>query len=142
MRTGIGGWRAMRSANARAAAKACPSSTTVSTKPQSSASAAAMRSDARMTACLVRRPPAGAEVERHDQCCAAADAMALDGGDGDLVHVLPGLAHLGTKPLAMDAFTDRQRIALAAFRVLQVETRREGFRRAGQDHDRGFEIIL
>ena len=73
-----------------------------------------MRSDARITACLVRAGPisasmprdrapahvhaeldlgnaemralaAEAEIERHGERRAAADAMALDGGDGDLL---------------------------------------------------------
>ena len=62
MRTGIGGWRAMRSANAIDAVNAWPSSTTFSTRPQSSASAAPIRSDARITACLVRAGPISASM--------------------------------------------------------------------------------
>ncbi len=56
----------------------------------------------------MRRAAAGAEVERHDQRRAAADAMAFDGGDGHLLHVLPGLAHLRSQPLTMNALADRQ----------------------------------
>ena len=85
---------------------------------------------------------AGAEIERHDQRRAATDAMAFDRGDGDLVHVLPGLAHLGPEPLALDALADRQAVARAPFRIFQVET---GAKRLGgtrEDHDRGFEIVL
>ena len=90
----------------------------------------------------MRRTPAGTEVERHDQRCTAPDAMALDRGNGDLVHVLPGLAHLGAEPLAVDALAHRQALALAALGILEVEAGREGLGGSGQDHHRRFEIVL
>src|SRR5262249_61826994 len=86
--------------------------------------------------------PAGADARLNDRHGAAADAMAFDGGDRDLIHLLPRLAQPGTEPLAMDALADRELIALPAFGVLEIEARRKGLGRAGQDHDRGLEIVL
>ena len=60
---------------------------------------------------------AGTEVERYDQSCAASDAMAFDGRDGDLIHFLPGPAHLGAEPLFVNALADGQRIARTAFGI-------------------------
>src|SRR5262245_8040057 len=90
----------------------------------------------------MRRASAGAEVERHHQRRAAADAVALAGGERDLPHVLPGLAQARPEALAMDALADRQGIALAPFGVLEVEAGRERPRRAGEDDDRGVEVVL
>ncbi len=64
---------------------------------------------------------AGAKVERHHQRGAATDAMALDGRDGDLVHLLPGPTHLGAEPLLVNALADRQPIARAPFGILEIE---------------------
>src|SRR5262249_61768238 len=89
-----------------------------------------------------RRAAEVLKIERPDQSRAAADAMAFDGGDRDLIHLLPRLAQFGTEPLAMDALADRELIALPAFGVLEIEARRKGLGRAGQDHDRGLEIVL
>src|SRR6516165_8105702 len=127
MRTGKGGCRAMRSANCIAALSAWPFSTTFSTSPQSSASAEPMRSEARITACLVR---------------AAADAMAFDGGDGDLLELLPRLTEARAEALVEQGLAQRQLAAIGALRIFQIEAGRKSFRRAGQDHHRGFEIVL
>jgi hypothetical protein len=60
MATASGGSAAMRLAKAIASASAWPSATTFSTRPHSRASIAAMRSAARITACLVRAGPISA----------------------------------------------------------------------------------
>src|SRR5262249_46649660 len=90
----------------------------------------------------VRPPTAEAEVERHGKRRAAADAMAFDGGNGDLLELLPSLAEARAEPLIEQSLAQRQLAAIGAYRILEIESRGAGLVRPGQDHARGFEIVL
>ena len=58
-----------------------------------------------------------AEIERHGERRAAADAMAFDGGDGDLLELLPRLAQARAEALVEQGLALRQLAAIGAFRI-------------------------
>ena len=83
-----------------------------------------------------------AEIQRDRQRHAAADAKALDGADGDLLHLLPGPRQPRPELQMPAQRAEIHGLARAAFGILQVEAGAEGFCAAGQHHDRGLRIIL
>ncbi len=93
----------------------------------------------RKCALFPRKRKSSATIQRR----AATDAMSLDRGDRSPWSMsCQALRILGPSRWRWMRSPTEQRVALAAFRVLEVEAGRERLGRACQDHDRRFEIVL
>ena len=77
-----------------------------------------------------------AEIERDRERDAAADTEALDGADGDLLHLLPGPGHARAELQVPAQRAEVHGAARPALGVLEVEAGGEGFCAAGQHHHR------
>ena len=90
----------------------------------------------------MRARAAEAKIERGGERHAAADARPLDGRDRHLLHVPPGPAHARADAQRRAPLPEPQLGPRPAFRVLEVEARREHPGVARQDHHRGRHIVL
>src|SRR5260221_3985465 len=83
-----------------------------------------------------------AEVQRHRQRHAAADAKTLDGADGDLLHFLPGAGEPRSQFQMPAQRADIHGPARAAVGVLQVEACAERIGAAGEHYRRGSAVVF
>jgi len=83
-----------------------------------------------------------AKIQRDRERHAAADTKALDRADGDLLHLLPGVAEPWPEFQMPAQRSDIHGLARFAFRILQVESGAERLGAAGQHHDRSVAIVL
>src|ERR1700736_3637744 len=82
------------------------------------------------------------KIQRHRERYAAADAKALNGADGDLLHLLPGAAQPRPEFQVPSQRAEVHGFARTTFGVLQIEARAERPGSAGEHHDRGVAVVL
>ena len=83
-----------------------------------------------------------AKVQRDRQGYAAADAEPLDGADGDLLHLVPGVGQPRSQLQVPAQRAEIHGPARPAFGVLEVEAGGERIRAAGEHHDRSFTVVF